>query len=124
MPVGPPTSLSTRRAPTSVSTELRRNGASQLVYKHSIATIVPASPVEGLELEAPADDLEAHVERGHPGYWLSFPVPILERHARLVRDAELDGRALSVDFRIDTWEATGLLAPTRRSAAPPLCTLT
>lgn len=36
--------------------ELRRNGSSQLVYKHSIATIVPSAPVEGLELEAPADD--------------------------------------------------------------------
>jgi [protein-PII] uridylyltransferase len=53
----------------------------------------------------PAEDLEAHIERGHPGYWLSFPVPILERHARLVREAELDKRALSVDFRVDTWEA-------------------
>ena len=31
--------------------------------------------------------------------------PILERHARLVRDAEIEGRALSVDFRVDAWEA-------------------
>jgi [protein-PII] uridylyltransferase len=53
----------------------------------------------------PAADLEAHLERGHPGYWLSFPPAILERHARLVREAELDGRPLSVDFRVDPWEA-------------------
>jgi [protein-PII] uridylyltransferase len=53
----------------------------------------------------PAEEVEAHLERGHPGYWLSFPVAILERQARLVRDAELDGRTLSIDFRIDSWEA-------------------
>ncbi len=53
----------------------------------------------------PSADLEAHLERGHPGYWLSFPPSILERHARLVREAELDQRRLSVDFRIDAWEA-------------------
>jgi [protein-PII] uridylyltransferase len=53
----------------------------------------------------PAADIDAHLERGHPGYWLSFPAPILERHARLVREAELDGRALSVDFRVDPWES-------------------
>ena len=38
------------------SIELRRNGSSQLVYKHSIATIVSAGPVDGLEIdEAPED---------------------------------------------------------------------
>ena len=42
--------------------ELRRSGASQLVYKHSIATVVPAAPVEGLELEAPADDPRASLQ--------------------------------------------------------------
>ncbi len=53
----------------------------------------------------PVADVEAHLERGHPGYWLSFPVAILERHARMVRDAELDQRELSIDFRVDPWEA-------------------
>ena len=42
--------------------ELRRSGASQLVYKHSIATIVPAAPVEGLELDVPADDPRASLQ--------------------------------------------------------------
>ena len=53
----------------------------------------------------PADEIAAHLERGHSAYWLSFPLPILERHARLIREAELDKRPLSVDFRIDAWEA-------------------
>ena len=44
------------------SIELRRNGAGQLVYKHSIATIVPAAPVEGLEIAVPADDPRASVQ--------------------------------------------------------------
>lgn len=53
----------------------------------------------------PAEEIEAHLERGHAAYWLSFPLPILERHARLIREAELDKRSLSIDFRIDEWEA-------------------
>ena len=53
----------------------------------------------------PEAEIAAHFERGHSGYWLSFPLAILERHARLIRDAELDQRPLSVDFRIDAWEA-------------------
>jgi [protein-PII] uridylyltransferase len=61
--------------------------------------------LKGKLADWPAEDIEAHLERGHPGYWLSFPMPILERHARLVRDAEIEGRALSVDFRVDPWEA-------------------
>ena len=42
--------------------ELRRSGASQLVYKHSIATVVPAAPVEGLELDVPSDDPSASLQ--------------------------------------------------------------
>ncbi len=42
--------------------ELRRSGSSQLVYKHAIATIVPAAPVEGMELEAQADDPRASLQ--------------------------------------------------------------
>ncbi len=42
--------------------ELRRSGSSQLVYKHAIATIVPAASVEGMELEAPADDPRASLQ--------------------------------------------------------------
>lgn len=42
--------------------ELRRSGASQLVYKHSIATIVPAAPVEGLELDEAAADAKASIQ--------------------------------------------------------------
>jgi len=61
--------------------------------------------LKGKLADWPAEDIEAHLERGHPGYWLSFPMPILERHARLVREAEIEGRSLSVDFRVDAWEA-------------------
>jgi host factor-I protein len=33
------------------SVELRRDGKSQLLYKHSITTVMPAGEVEGLDLE-------------------------------------------------------------------------
>jgi len=36
---------------------LRRDGHSQLVYKHAISTIMPASPIQMLEA---ADDGEHH----------------------------------------------------------------
>ena len=42
--------------------ELRRSGASQLVYKHSIATIVPAGPVDNLALEPVAADPRASLQ--------------------------------------------------------------
>jgi host factor-I protein len=42
--------------------ELRRSSASQLVYKHSIATIVPGGPVEGVDLDVPADDPRATLQ--------------------------------------------------------------
>jgi [protein-PII] uridylyltransferase len=50
-------------------------------------------------------DFEAHAARGAPSYWLSFPLPSLVRQARLIREAELDKRPLSIDYAIDTWRA-------------------
>lgn len=44
------------------SIELRRGVASQLVYKHSVATIVPAAPVDGLDLEEAPDDPKASLQ--------------------------------------------------------------
>lgn len=46
----------------SYSIELRRSGSSQLVYKHSIATIVPAAPVDGLAIEGSAEDPQASLQ--------------------------------------------------------------
>lgn len=44
------------------SIELRRNRSSQLVYKHAIATIVPAAPVEGLDLGVAAEGAQASLQ--------------------------------------------------------------
>ncbi len=38
---------------------LRRDGQSQLVYKHAISTIMPATPVQLFEPDADADDGDA-----------------------------------------------------------------
>jgi host factor-I protein len=40
----------------SFSLMLRREGASQLVYKHSISTIMPGEPIAGFVPESPAAD--------------------------------------------------------------------
>jgi len=48
---------------------------------------------------------EAHVARGHAAYWLAFPAETLAHQARLIRDAEEEGRVLAIDKRIDSWRA-------------------
>ncbi len=50
-------------------------------------------------------DFETHVRRGTPAYWLAFDPATHARHARLVRNAEAAGDALSVDTRIDAWRS-------------------
>ena len=50
-------------------------------------------------------EIEAHLERGHGGYWLSFPVSVLVRQARMIREAELEQRPLSIDYHIDQWRS-------------------
>ena len=42
--------------------ELRRDGKSQLVYKHSIATVMPTGELDGLELAHPNDDPKASLQ--------------------------------------------------------------
>ncbi len=42
--------------------ELRRDGKSQLVYKHSIATVMPAGELDGLELVQHDDNLKASLQ--------------------------------------------------------------
>jgi [protein-PII] uridylyltransferase len=50
-------------------------------------------------------EFEAHAARGPTAYWLGFPLPNLVRQARLIRDAELEHRGLSIDFAVDRWRA-------------------
>lgn len=49
----------------------------------------------------PADDLEAHIARGHAGYWTAYDLATLCRHAKLIREAERDGVPLAVDVDVD-----------------------
>ncbi|MEE8505186.1 MAG: [protein-PII] uridylyltransferase, partial [Kiloniellales bacterium] len=49
----------------------------------------------------PKKEVEAHLKRGYAPYWLSLDGDTHVRHARLVRAAETEARALTVDTRID-----------------------
>ncbi|WP_081816472.1 [protein-PII] uridylyltransferase [Fodinicurvata fenggangensis] len=51
----------------------------------------------------PAEEVEAHLERGYASYWLSLDAETHARHAELVREAEAAGRQLTVDTRIDDY---------------------
>jgi len=51
----------------------------------------------------PEAEVEEHLARGDPAYWLTFDREAHLRHAGLVREAERDGRDLVVDTRIDSY---------------------
>jgi [protein-PII] uridylyltransferase len=47
------------------------------------------------------DEIEEHLERGYPGYWLSFDTDTHVRHAEIVRAAEKQGLQLHIETRLD-----------------------
>src|SRR5699024_383246 len=51
----------------------------------------------------PEQEIEAHLARGYPNYWLSLDLETHLRHAELVRDAEAAGRSLTIDTRYDAY---------------------
>jgi [protein-PII] uridylyltransferase len=53
----------------------------------------------------PRPDVDAHLARGYPAYWLGWDVDAHEHHARLMRAADTAGRALTVDTRVDDYRA-------------------
>ena len=48
-----------------------------------------------------AADIEAHLARGYPSYWVSFDTDTHLNHARLVHQAEQDQKPLTLDWRRD-----------------------
>ena len=53
----------------------------------------------------PKTALERHLARGTPGYWVTFDLDTLVRHAELIRDADEKKQSLRVDTRIDKTRA-------------------
>ncbi|MDX2102896.1 MAG: [protein-PII] uridylyltransferase [Alphaproteobacteria bacterium] len=49
----------------------------------------------------PEEEFQRHVARGNPSYWLSVDRDTVQRHARLIRRAEMDGAPLEVDNRVE-----------------------
>jgi [protein-PII] uridylyltransferase len=52
-----------------------------------------------------AAEIEAHLARGYPSYWVSFDTATHLRHAQLIRDAENREAPLTVDSRVDSAHA-------------------
>ncbi len=50
-----------------------------------------------------ANDIEAHLARGYPAYWLSGDIDLLVSQAEIVREAERGKRPLSIHSRIDQY---------------------
>ena len=47
------------------------------------------------------EEIEEHIDRGYPGYWLSFDTDTHVRHAEIVRGAEMRGIPLHIETRVD-----------------------
>ena len=60
--------------------------------------------VEALD-DWPGDEIDAHLSRGYPAYWLAFDTETLAHQARVVRKAEVDDPPLGVATRVDTFRA-------------------
>jgi [protein-PII] uridylyltransferase len=47
------------------------------------------------------EEIEAHIVRGYPSYWVSFDGATHMRHARLVREAEITKAPLTIEWRLE-----------------------
>ena len=48
-------------------------------------------------------DIEAHVARGYPDYWLSFDAETLASHAHMIREAERRGLRTHIETKVDSY---------------------
>ncbi|MDH3230569.1 MAG: [protein-PII] uridylyltransferase [Alphaproteobacteria bacterium] len=85
-------------------TEERLSGASATDIRDARAERAKHALREALA-EWPGDELERHLARGHPRYWLAFDTETLARHARLARDADAAEHPLTVDTEVDSYHA-------------------
>jgi len=53
--------------------------------------------------ERPAVEIEDHITRGFPAYWLSFPSEAHVRHEKLIRYARNSEKPLAIETRIDRY---------------------
>ena len=66
--------------------------------------------LRGVLADWPAPDVDTHLTRGYPGYWLAFDTATLADHARQMADAEAGEQALSVSTKVDTDRAVTAVA--------------
>jgi [protein-PII] uridylyltransferase len=51
------------------------------------------------------EQIEAHLARGYPGYWVAFDTATHLRHALMMREAEMAKRALTINSRVHEAQA-------------------
>jgi len=85
-------------------TEERLSGASDTEIREARTERAKGALREALS-DWPEEELERHLARGHPRYWLAFDTPALERQARLAREADSAERSLTVDTKVDSYHA-------------------
>ena len=57
--------------------------------------------LRGILTDFTSDEIDAHLARAHPSYWLSFDAPTHAYQARLLRDADRNDTPIAVRSRID-----------------------
>jgi len=85
-------------------TEERLSGASDTEIREARTERAKRALREALA-DWPEDELERHLARAHPRYWLAFDTQSLARQARLAREADAAERSLTVETKVDSYHA-------------------
>ncbi|UCH76122.1 MAG: [protein-PII] uridylyltransferase [Rhodospirillales bacterium] len=85
-------------------TEERLSGASDTDIRDARTARAKQALREALA-DWPLDELERHLARGHPRYWLAFDTESLARQAALAREADAAARPLTVDTKVDSYHS-------------------
>jgi len=85
-------------------TEERLSGASDTEIREARTERAKGALREALA-DWPEDELERHLARAHPRYWLAFDTQSLARQARLAREADAAERSLTVETKVDSYHA-------------------
>ncbi len=72
----------------------------QLTYAHKTRVETAKDMLRDRLKEWPISEIEMQLGRGYPGYWLTFDVESLVRHANLMRDAQEKELPLSIQTRV------------------------
>ncbi len=83
--------------------EVLLGGHSQAHRKERVAAV--KEDLKPRLVDWSAREIQSHLKRGYDSYWLSADLDSLERHARLIRQADRDDAPLTLSTRVDRFRS-------------------